>query len=540
LKWSDEEIILPGHDGSQEPSVLAFGVDKQMPTGLHFPRIKLDDMVTPENTTSPDLIQNTIDNFGLIRSSILQQAGGNMQVCGTIYDDADCHRTLEDSGDYTTYKQAAESHPYDPELNAPLWPEQFPLETLAKIKRDPTVGTYIYSCQYLLDPAPEGDDAFFQLKWFPRYSTLPKDLDIYCGMDFAISEKKAAAFTAIMVVGVDKDNKVYILDVIRGHWDSLTIIENMFDVQLQWHPLVWVVEDDIIRKVLGAFLKLKMIERNIFLNLDPRRPVTDKISRARPLQGLAKEGMVVLPKKGPEQPKWLSLLEFALRRFPRGKIKDTIDAGAWVGQFLQDSAERWGRRQVFSMLNELHFGSPSYVELFPILCGVVPPGDHPFYAVWVQPTKKNGIQTINVLRELQIIDEPLDMIVRELRKFSKEIERLDVRYAADASVKERKGAVQESYFYRFSKERVHLLLSKTSEDVRLKTIREILLGHKDRKLLVNESSCPLLVRALKTAKWKYVNGIKTDQLEYDPMLYPLEAFQVAVESAVGEKRVVGY
>jgi hypothetical protein len=84
------------------------------------------------------------------------------------------------------------------------------------------------------------------------------------------------------------------------------------------------------------------------------------------------------------------------------------------------------------------------------------------------------------------------------------------------------------------------LLSKTSEDVRLKTIREILLGHKDRKLLVNESSCPLLVRALKTAKWKYVNGIKTDQLEYDPMLYPLEAFQVAVESAVGEKRVVGY
>ena len=50
----------------------------------------------------------------------------------------------------------------------------------------------------------------------------------------------------------------------------------------------------------------------------------------------------------------------------------------------------------------------------------------------------------------------------------------------------------------------------------------------------------ILVRALKTAKWKFVNGVKTNQLEFDPMLYPLEAFQVAVENAVSEKKTVGY
>ena len=115
-----------------------------------------------------------------------------------------------------------------------------------------------------------------------------------------------------------------------------------------------------------------------------------------------------------------------------------------------------------------------------------------------------------------------------------------MRYTADAKVKERKGAIEESYFYRFSKQRIHLTLSKTKEEVRIGMLRELLLGHKDRKLVVNESSCPLLMRALKTAKWRYVNGIKTDQLEYDPMLYPLEAFQVAVEGVVSEKKVVGY
>ena len=147
------------------------------------------------------------------------------------------------------------------------------------------------------------------------------------------------------------------------------------------------VEDDLIRKVLGTFLKLKMIERNIFLNLDPRTPVFDKVSRARPLQGLAKEGMIVLPNKGPLQPKWLSLFEFCLRRFPKGAARDTIDAAAWVGQFLQDSAERWGRRQVFSMLGDIHLGSPPYKERFPIVCGITPPGDHPFYAVWTQKVR---------------------------------------------------------------------------------------------------------------------------------------------------------
>jgi predicted phage terminase large subunit-like protein len=538
-KWTDEELILPGHDGRQEPTIMAFGIDKQMPTGLHFPRIKLDDIVTPENSNTPDLIQNTIENFGYVRSSILQ-AFGNIQICGTIYDDADCHRTLEESGEYKVYKRSAESHPTDPSKNEALWPEQYPLTTLDAIKRDPTVGHYIYSCQYLLDPAPDDEHAYFQMSWFKRYETLPERLDIYAGIDFAIEEKKEADFTAIVVVGVDSDNQVYVLDVIRGHWDSLLIINNMFHVQLTWNPLIFVVEKDIIQRVLGPFLELKMKEEGIFINMNPRIPHTDKVARARSIQGRAREGAVLLPKKGATQPEWLTMFEFALRRFPRGKIKDVIDAFSWIGIELQDSAERWTRRQVFYMFGDEHLGDPEYKEQFDFICGLVPPEHHPFYSLWVQPVWRYGKLRLHVLRELQLVDEPLDKISRKLRGIARDYERRDMVYTADDSIRDRRGSAEASYFYQFGDQRIDIIPSRVKSDLRVNMLRESLLGHKERKIIIHGTNCPLLVRALKTAKWKFVNGIRTDTVESDPMLYPLPALECAIEMAVSEKQTTGY
>ena len=507
-KWTDEELILPGHDGRQEASLTAFGIDKQMPTGLHFPRIKLDDIVTPENTTTPDLMQNTIDNFGLVRSSILQPAG-NLQICGTIYDDGDCHRTLEESGEYKTYKRPAESDPADPEKNIPLWPEQFSLEVLAAIKRDPTVGVYIYSCQYLLDPAPEDEHAFFQLHWFPRYVYEERpplhELDVYAGMDFAIDEKKSADYTAIVIVGVDRTNHIYVLDVIRGHWDSLQIIDNMLEVQLTYKPAMFTVEKDIIARVLGPFLEIKQKETGVFLNLDPRVPVTDKISRARPLQGRARDGMVLLPKRGPNQPKWLSMFEFCLRRFPRGKVKDPIDAASWIGQQLQDESERWMHKRVFYMLADQHFGLTFYDQQYPVICGITPPGDHPFYCVFLQNQRRGGRDELRALAEMQIVDESLDKIARQIRTYVKQLEeardpdfpRLDVEYTADSSIRERKGAVDQTYFYQFGEERIDIIPSLTKTTIRLDLLRESFLGHQDRRIIIDDQECPLLMRALR-------------------------------------------
>ncbi len=143
-KWTDEEFILPKHTGRQEPSFLATSLENQ-PKGLHFPRIKCDDIVTPGTVTSKEMMDKNRDAYGLLRSSILQ-SGGNIQITGTIYDDGDLHCEMIKSGAYRVYKRSASFDesgkavfPSSPKARA-LWPEQFGLERLEEIRRDPTVG----------------------------------------------------------------------------------------------------------------------------------------------------------------------------------------------------------------------------------------------------------------------------------------------------------------------------------------------------------------------------------------------------------------
>lgn len=337
--WGTDEINLPGFKMGQEAAVTAFGIEA-MPTGSHYPRIKFDDLVVPENTTTADQIKKTKDQYGMVRSSILTPYG-NVQICGTIYDDGDLHREMEASGDYRVYKRAAEWTTQDNDgirRRQTLWPVQFGPDKLDAIKKDPMVGLYIYSCQYLLDPAPEDDNAFFQLKWFPRYEALPKGLLYFAAADLAISESDAAADTAIVVGGLDTYHELYIAHVRQGHWDSLQIIDNLIDVQALWRPGIFTIEAENIQRAIIPFLGLKMRETGIFLNVDSRLPQGDKVTKARPFQGRAKEGAVHLPKKGKSEPEWLFDTEFQIRRFPRGKKKDIIDS---IALLCHQLANQW-------------------------------------------------------------------------------------------------------------------------------------------------------------------------------------------------------
>ena len=327
VPWTDKEIFLPGHDGiSQEPSIGCYGLNAQ-PTSLHFRRIKGDDLVTPEVVTTPEQIRKNKAAYGTVRSSILSPMG-NIQVCGTIYDDGDLHREMEDSGEYFVYKRPAEWVEEATGERKTLWPVQFPPEELDKKKRDPAVTVYIYSCNYLLDPAPEDEDSYFKLSGFPEYVRRPGLLRVYAAADLAISEKKSACQTAIAVAGLDQHNELYILEVVNGWWDSLKIIDQLIHIQGKWHPETFSLEGENIQKAIMPFLKLKMRETGLFLNVPNggTTPVGDKLTRARAFQGRSGEGAVWLPKRGANQPKWLFDTRHQIQRFPYGKLKDIVDS----------------------------------------------------------------------------------------------------------------------------------------------------------------------------------------------------------------------
>lgn len=326
-RWADDEIFLPGYVSTEEASITAFGIEA-MPTGSHFARIKFDDLVVPENTTNADQMAKLRDSYALVRSSILTTYG-NVSICGTIYDDGDLHREIEESGDYTVFKRPAEWFELDEDgikRRRTLWPVQYGPAQLDSIKNDPLVSSYIYSCQYLLDPVPEDTDSFFQLAWFPRYEKLPRNLRYYAGGDLAISEKDSACSTALPVVGLDVNNELYVVDVPSGHWDSLMIVDKMTDLQARHKIGLFGLEAENIAKTIMPFLKVHMQETGVYINVEPMSPMHDKLTKARSLQGRARQGAIWLPKRGANAPPWLHDLELQLRRFPRGKDKDVVDA----------------------------------------------------------------------------------------------------------------------------------------------------------------------------------------------------------------------
>lgn len=211
-----------------------------------------------------------------------------------------------------------------------LWPEKFSEHKLRLLRKDYVERGFpeVYSQEYLNIPIDEST-AFFKREDFLESKDVGR-LRYYAAVDFAISQKERADYTVIAVAGVDMEGKVHVVDIRRGRWDALQIIEEMFSVQKRYEPELYTVESGSIEKAIGPFLKSEMYKRNVFLNLNPLVPTKDKQSRARSLQARMRAGGVCFT----TNTDWFPDLQQEMLRFPRDMHDDQVDALAWIGLTL--------------------------------------------------------------------------------------------------------------------------------------------------------------------------------------------------------------
>jgi predicted phage terminase large subunit-like protein len=215
-----------------------------------------------------------------------------------------------------------------------LHPERYDSGALAKIKR--TIGLRYWAALYQQDPVPD-EGAYFTKEMFVR-RPAPADrnsLHIYQAWDFAISEKKQNDWNVGVTVGLDYNDVMHVLEVVRFKTkDAGRIIDEMLDMHERWSsPGVQQVgvEDGQIWRAMNALLKKRMTERRVYPNFgDPQKPLTDKMVRARPLQGRMQHGKVTFPRAAP----WLEALEKEMLRFPAGVHDDQVDALAWAATLV--------------------------------------------------------------------------------------------------------------------------------------------------------------------------------------------------------------
>ena len=248
---------------------------------------------------------------------------------------------IDDLKTYTNFHLPWKSVKYrahNDDFSKILWPQKRTKEWLiAEREKYESMGLpEIYSQEFLNVPIDESHSYFKKSDLQDRLETdKTKLLRYYIAGDLAISLATRADYSVFLVGGMDDTGILHIVDVIRDRMDGQELINTIFALEYRYHPEVFAIEDTMITKSIGPFFYEECRKRNVFPNLYGIKPLTDKLSRARSIQGRMRAKAVRFDKDAD----WYATFESEVLRFPRDKHDDQVDALAHLGTILDKMVE---------------------------------------------------------------------------------------------------------------------------------------------------------------------------------------------------------
>jgi predicted phage terminase large subunit-like protein len=217
-----------------------------------------------------------------------------------------------------------------------LWPEMYD-EAWLRTKRHELTSqgqADLYNQEYLNYPIDETRALFRRGDMLPIAdeqfkAILADDLPLYyyVGVDLAVSKDKHADYSCFVIVGVDHTGIMFVVEVIRGRYDTKELIDIFFEIAEKYDPQWFAMEKGIMTKAIGPFLEEEMLKRGQFIHFELITPSVDKEERARSIVGRVRVHGVRFF-KGAE---WYPEFETELCQFPRGRHDDQVDAFALLG-----------------------------------------------------------------------------------------------------------------------------------------------------------------------------------------------------------------
>lgn len=210
-----------------------------------------------------------------------------------------------------------------------LWPEAYPIEALERIRLNSQ--PRYWSALYQQNPVPE-EGNYFKADWFKPVNKLPDPatLRVYGGSDYAVTAN-GGDYTVHIVVGVDPEDRIYILDLWRKQSAPDEWITAFCDMALKHKPIGWAEETGQIRSGVGPFLAREQRNRKAWVAREvfPTRG-GDKAIRAQSIRGRAAAAGIYYEAGA----SWWPELRSELLAFPAGKHDDQVDALGLIGQLL--------------------------------------------------------------------------------------------------------------------------------------------------------------------------------------------------------------
>lgn len=213
----------------------------------------------------------------------------------------------------------------------PLHPQRYTLESFEEAQQDPVVWQALYQQR-----PTAGDAAQFSEEMLERcackQADIPKRLTYYAIWDTAQGLKEIHDYNVGLVIGVDKNETMWFVDLVRDRYAPDVLIEEIIDLYVRYRPVLNGIEKTQYVVGLETSLEARIAERRAFgmavelLSHGNK----DKVARSKPIQSWMRRGKVKIPTDAP----WYAQMKKELLEFPGGRHDDIVDAVSYAGQLI--------------------------------------------------------------------------------------------------------------------------------------------------------------------------------------------------------------
>lgn len=285
----------------KEPTVFGCSIEAIV-AGMHAEVLKFCDIVDKENVRTPEALRQVNANFSSTQFLLDEPARSWIDVEGTTYDYRDVYNQIlaaeepkpEDKRMWLLHRRGIMDAAGEPvwERPVPGRSKCFPLDAIRKLRDDPTMDSFTFSCQYMNQPISEEGAVFSakKLQWLPINIIKAVSRRYHATVDLASVDpmrgvKGTEDFTVVTVAGFDDMNRAYICDMARGRLMPEEIVDTIFKLYDRWH-CDFQIEDAAGARQIIPWLRREMMKREKWplLSTIKRDNRTSKKERIRGLR----------------------------------------------------------------------------------------------------------------------------------------------------------------------------------------------------------------------------------------------------------------
>jgi len=317
---SQFEFQSPSGGTAREPSVRAASIEQAL-SGMHFCVLKLDDVVTNENSTTMDRLEKVIKQIS-VNNAMLHSYGFN-DVIGTWYSEFDFYGKVirqeegfaKEEGLLGSIKGSVDSGRFNSGvtfkvyLRSAWWPTE---EAKGKIETEMTSKDYALwfpedlTYDFLLNKRKTDADGF-AIKYLnnPRKinrvkftrdllvrrtiasTYFPQQGIVVTAVDTAYSTKQWADYT-VAITALIAGGRFYVIDMLRGKFGEDELPRVLAALVLKWKPKRLAIEDSVGVKWMGRELRREMDKLSIsvpveYISLGYGSKLRSKQLKAKPV-----------------------------------------------------------------------------------------------------------------------------------------------------------------------------------------------------------------------------------------------------------------